>query len=689
MSAIEQIGTAAPSELELELVRAKALARRRIAWLRARWPATPGFAGLAVSHEEADRLAAGDGWEDVASFLSDHHAAVAAADELVAAAAELAQLRAQDAAPLAALSATLGLSADEHDVLALVVCAELDPGFARLCAYVADDATRPQLTPRLVFDLLAPTDGTLPPLAAALAPRGRLRAMDLVRLDGAGPWAGRALRADERVLAILAGDEGADERLAPAIEPLPASQLPPRLEAAADRVADLAVAAAERGAPALLALAGEATAPLHAVAAAAAARLGLIACVLRPQRLSGLTPPDAVALLEREAILCRLAYVLDEPLPAGWPVLRAPALLTSSEPPAEGLGARVDVVTPTHAERCDLLATALGAATIDTHALERVAGQFPLAPEALAEAVASARAQVAHGGEALADVLWRECRLRARRRAPGLAAVIEPRRTWDELVLPEQLLRRLHELAAQVAQWPLVYEHWGFGDRLGRARGITALFAGPSGTGKTMAAEVLAGALGVDLQRIDLAGVVDKYIGETEKHLRTIFDAAERSGALLFFDEADALFGKRTEVRDSHDRYANIEVDYLLQRMEDYPGLAVLATNRKNAIDAAFLRRLRFVLDFPFPDVVARRRIWASAFPQAVPSEGLDLDAIARLELSGGSITTVAVNAAFAAAGDGAPVRMDHVAGAARAELAKLERLVRSGEMAGWLGASA
>ena len=192
-------------------------------------------------------------------------------------------------------------------------------------------------------------------------------------------------------------------------------------------------------------------------------------------------------------------------------------------------------------------------------------------------------------------------------------------------MLPEQLLRRLHELAAQAERRPLVYDDWGFGARLGRARGITALFAGPSGTGKTLAAEVLAGALGCDLQRIDLAGVVDKYIGETEKHLRTIFDAAERSGALLFFDEADALFGKRTEVRDSHDRYANIEVDYLLQRMEDYPGLAVLATNRKNALDPAFLRRLRFVLDFPFPRVKAAvpARSWRTPRPRsAQPASG-------------------------------------------------------------------
>jgi hypothetical protein len=660
-----------------------------MAWLRARWPASGAFAGLAVGHEEADRLAATDAAEHVTSFLESDPAAIAAGDELAAATRALEELDEGGAAPLAALSRALELSAAEHDILALAVCAEIDPGLARLCAYVADDATRPQLSPRLVWDLLAPGQGAVPALAAALSPRAQLRTLDLLRIEGEGPWAGRALRVNERVLSIAAGDVGPDHRLTPAIELLSASELPLRLREAAERAADLAAAALQRGARSVLALAGEPTAPLHAVAAAAAARLGLTACVLRPERLQELAVGEAVALLEREAQLCRLAYVMDEPLASGWPELGALQIVTSAEPPATGLGARVDVAPPSHVERCELLRTALGSDAIDAATLERIAGQFPLTPETLAEAVASARAEAARDKGSLADALWRACRLRARKRAPGLATVIEPRRGWDDLVLPERLVRHLRALAAQVARRPLVYERWGFGERLGRARGITALFAGPSGTGKTLAAEVLAGALGVDLQRIDLAGVVDKYIGETEKHLRTIFDAAERSGALLFFDEADALFGKRTDVRDSHDRYANIEVDYLLQRMEDYPGLAVLATNRKSALDAAFLRRLRFVLDFPFPDVVARRRMWDSAFPQDVPLDRLDFDEIARLELSGGSITTVAVNAAFAAAGSELPVAMVHVAEAARAELVKLERLIRGGELAGWLGEEA
>ena len=200
-------------------------------------------------------------------------------------------------------------------------------------------------------------------------------------------------------------------------------------------------------------------------------------------------------------------------------------------------------------------------------------------------------------------------------RLDDLAQRIQPTATWDDLVLPAADKSLLREVAAQVAHRGTVYETWGFAEKIARGLGISALFAGPSGTGKTMAAEVLANELRLDLYRIDLASVVSKYIGETEKNLRRVFDAAEDSGAILFFDEADALFGKRSEVKDSHDRYANIEVSYLLQRMEAYRGLAVLATNLKSALDPAFLRRIRFVVNFPFPDAAQRAEIWRRVFP--------------------------------------------------------------------------
>jgi SpoVK/Ycf46/Vps4 family AAA+-type ATPase len=214
--------------------------------------------------------------------------------------------------------------------------------------------------------------------------------------------------------------------------------------------------------------------------------------------------------------------------------------------------------------------------------------------------------------------------------------------------------------------------------------GISALFAGPSGTGKTLAAEVIAGVLGLDLYRIDLSQVVSKYIGETEKNLRRVFDAAEEGGAVLLFDEADALFGKRSEVKDSHDRYANIEVSYLLQRMEQYRGLAVLTTNLRDSLDDAFLRRLRFIVSFPFPDAVQRAGIWRRAFPPATPTEGLDPERLATLEVAGGTIRNIALAAAFLAADEDAPVRMGHLLRAARGEYEKLERPLSRAEVGGW-----
>jgi hypothetical protein len=686
--------TTTVGEVDLVLGRARALARRRIALLRATWPEQPGFAGLAIGHEEADRLAAADREPTLIAFLDDDPGAQAAADEVDAADRALAALRADPAAdsPLAALAGALALDAFDLDVLGLALCAEIDPAFARLCAYLQDDARRTHLTVRLTFDLLVPGAGALPVEAAALGPAGRLARLDLVRLDGDGPWASRVVRLTDGVLSLITGG-GPDATLAAAVTPLPlsADALPARHEALAKRAARLLVAGVAAGGRPALALAGDATAPLHAVAASVAAHLGRGACLLHPQRLRELSPAQAAALLDREAALSGLVYVVDEPLDDAWPPLGSVVIITGREPPTAGVAVRIEVPTPTYAERRELLAAALaagGAGGLDAASIARTAAQFPLASDALADAVRAAVAEAADGATPLADALWSSCRTAARRYAAGLAQTVEPRRTWSDLVLPNGLADRLRELIAQADRRPVVYDDWGFGDRLGRARGITALFAGPSGTGKTLAAEVVAGALGCDLQRIDLAGVVDKYIGETEKHLRSVFDAAEHSGALLFFDEADALFGKRTDVRDSHDRYANIEVDYLLQRMEDYPGLAVLATNRKSSLDSAFLRRLRFVLDFPFPDAAGRRRIWQATLPEPAPTDALDFDALARLELAGGSIVTVAVNAAFAAAAQGAPIGMAHVAAAARAELAKLDRLVRDGDFDAWLEAA-
>jgi SpoVK/Ycf46/Vps4 family AAA+-type ATPase len=251
-------------------------------------------------------------------------------------------------------------------------------------------------------------------------------------------------------------------------------------------------------------------------------------------------------------------------------------------------------------------------------------------------------------------------------------------------VLPELQRQILRDIAAHVRQRSRVYETWGFASKSARGLGISALFAGASGTGKTMAAEVLANELRLDLYRIDLSQIVSKYIGETEKNLRRVFDAAEEGGATLLFDEADALFGKRSEVKDSHDRYANIEVGYLLQRMEAYRGLAILTTNLKKSLDVAFLRRIRFVVQFPFPDAPQRAEIWRHIFPAETPTEGLDIPLLSRLSVAGGNIRNIALHAAFLAADARTPVRMSHILRAARTEYAKLEKPLTGAETEGW-----
>jgi SpoVK/Ycf46/Vps4 family AAA+-type ATPase len=266
-----------------------------------------------------------------------------------------------------------------------------------------------------------------------------------------------------------------------------------------------------------------------------------------------------------------------------------------------------------------------------------------------------------------------------------LAQRIEPVSGWSDLVLPESQHRTLREIAVQVRHRARVYETWGFASKGARGLGISALFVGASGTGKTMAAEVLAHELQLDLYRIDLSQVVSKYIGETEKNLRRVFDAAETGGAVLLFDEADALFGKRSEVKDSHDRYANIEISYLLQRMESYRGLAILTTNIKTVLDVSFLRRLRFIVHFPFPDAELRAEIWRRIFPTDTPVDGLDVQKLARVNVAGGNIRNIAVHAAFLAAETDESVRMWHLLRAVRAEYAKIEKQLTGSEIRDWL----
>ena len=308
--------------------------------------------------------------------------------------------------------------------------------------------------------------------------------------------------------------------------------------------------------------------------------------------------------------------------------------------------------------------------------LRTLAGRFRLTGGQVRRAFALARdlAVLAGDGEGpTTSRLAQAARMGSDQTLGKLASKVECKHGWDDLVLPALTLHRLRDLAAAIQHRFMVYDEWGFGARVTAGSGIRALFAGGSGTGKTMAAGVIARELGLDLYRVDLSGVVSKYIGETEKNLDRIFNAARTANAVLFLDEAESLVGKRSEVKDSHDRYSNIEVAYLLQKLEDHDGIVVLATNLKQHMDAAFHRRLQYMIDFPRPDSAERERIWRGMFPRRAPvSADVDFRFLAKeFDLTGGEIRNVVLDAAFLAAGDGGVIGMRAIVEALARQLAK------------------
>jgi hypothetical protein len=574
------------------------------------------------------------------------------------------------AGPVDAIAARLGLSRFERDVLLLAAAVELDGEVAGLVSRALGGEPRPNFA--LAMAVLPE------PHWDALAPERPLRRWGLVTLAGTGPVATRPLSIDEHLLHTVTGlvDDSSTLDGLGVLRPV-LGWLTPTQEATAD---ELAAAAVGLGGPLLVRLDGDDRDAQVAVAERVASRLGLVLLTVRDAALVETDLTRTAMLLDREAILAdRIVLTSNERLLALLQARVVVALGEAAVPDRTVLARRIDL--PTGPEQVELWSRALGPHDDPElgEASREVAHHYRL-PARSIEAIAGEFSVLAGAG---ADDLRRLTRERARVGVGGLAELIEPKATWADLVLPAGQLQLLGDLARQVRHRSQVYDDWGFASRSNRGLGITALFAGESGTGKTMAAEVIAGDLGLDLYRIDLSAVVSKYIGETEKNLRKLFDAAEAGGAVLLFDEADALFGKRSDVKDSHDRYANLEVAYLLQRMEAYRGLAVLTTNLASNVDRAFLRRLRFVIQFPFPDQHLRTELWRRVFPAQTPTQGLDPDALSRLQASGGSIHAMAVSAAFAAAAEGSPVRPEHVLHAAKVEYAKAERTLTATETAG------
>jgi hypothetical protein len=527
------------------------------------------------------------------------------------------------------LTGLFGLTPFERDVLVLLTGHALQARFAHACGAASGEPAGAPVTFGLALAVLAD------PHWSALGWTCPLRYWPLVSIDP-GDLLHAPARLDESILAYLLGMPAVDERLSPLILPLPVPGAPGPADADAVQAGVRHWENRSRTGDPLLLITPARPAGERAFAAICAA-LGRLPYAIEAADIPA-APADRerlARLWSREAALHSAALLIrtrdTEDLPP-----YVPSFLAALEAPAA-----VEASPGSAAERLD---------------------GVPLR---------------------LAGLTRQERRDHARRGLRELATRVEPSARWDDLVLPGTQVDTLGQIVAHVRHKALVNDEWGFAARHPRGLGLTVLFAGPSGTGKTMAAEVIAADLDLDLYRIDLATVVSKYIGETEKNLRQIFSAAADTDAILLFDEADALFGRRSEVRDSHDRYANLEVSYLLQQMEAYRGAAILTTNMQHALDPAFMRRLRFVVQFPFPDAAARARIWRGVFPSATPVADLDWAQLGQLSVAGGVIRNIATLAAFGAASNVGRVEASHVLAAVRTEYAKLDKPLTAAETRG------
>ena len=628
------------------------------------------------------------------------------------------------------LSYKLGLSEFEQWVLLLCVAMEFDTSIAHLCAEAQDHPNRPYPTFALA---LACFDQ---PEWGVVLPEGALRYWRLIEIHQVGnqPLMASALRADERIVNYLKGINYLDDRLESlvfplnpwekgakeGILPLPASGR----EVAETMALQITTAVEEQEFP-IWQLTGIDKDSKASITwkLCQELRLRLYRLPLELLPTQGTELETLARLWERESLLLPLALYVDV---QGWDeVANAGGMaglrrfLSRSQgiffldvrESGLALSRRTvtfDVAKPTPVEQREAWELALGMTpapllegegsnttsapfpsregglgglglSLAKSISGELANQFNLNLVEIGQIAEKARGEVGEEPELLAH-LWQGCLASTRPRLDSLAQRLEVKATWDDIVLPDEEKGLLQQIADQVRNRGVVYDEWGFRERMNRGLGVSALFAGESGTGKTMAAEVIANVLQLNLYRIDLSAVVSKYIGETEKNLRRLFDAAEDGGAILFFDEADALFGKRSEVKDSHDRHANIEINYLLQRLEAYRGLAILATNIKSAMDVAFVRRLRFMVDFPFPGVKERKLMWEKVFPAQTPKDELDLQRLAQFNVTGANIHNIALNAAFLAAKAGTKVRMELVLAAARTEFRKLGRQINEAD---------
>jgi hypothetical protein len=624
---------------------------------------------------------------------------------------------------LAWLAETFELTLFDLDLLIVATAPELDLRYERLYAYLQDDVAKRRPSVDLALNLLCASAAARIKARSRVAPDAPLIRHGLLHLiadpsQPHQPLLARSMKVDEQTLHLLIGESTLDSRLASyahlTYPRATVADLP--LDAATRQALPHPVTEARAGSPLpRLYFQGPPDAGQRGAADALAAEHGVPLLVVDLERAarSETALDEAIRIAFREAWFRRSAIFL-----AGVDAVRGESaaaahdrlarevagskvltVLAGRQPwaPAEhGLGDAVGMVVvgfpvpATHTRRdCWRRELAAAGITVDDRVVERLAGQYRLTASRIAEAVATARNQAewTAGGQWPAD-LFAAARAQSGNELAALAHKVEPGYAWEMLILPEDTLGQLRELRDRVAQRQRVLGDWGFGRILALGRGICALFVGPSGTGKTMAADVVAGELGLDLYKIDLATVVSKYIGETEKNLERIFSAAESANAVLFFDEADAIFGKRSEVRDAHDRYANLEIAYLLQRMEQYDGIAILATNLRENLDDAFLRRLHFIVEFPMPAEAHRERMWRQFLPVEAPvDDAIDYAFLARqFRLSGGNIKNIVLSSAYLACANGGRIGMSHLIRATWREHQKIGRVLSENDIGDYAG---
>jgi hypothetical protein len=597
------------------------------------------------------------------------------------------------------LASRLGLNRFERQLLLLCASVEYDTGMGALCAVASGNLGCQHPTFALALSIFEQ------PVWEALSPSRPLRYWRLIEVATSSnqPLTMSPLRIDERVMNFLKGLNHLDDRLAvlsTTLEPSDESLLlAPSQESVAQVIVRLWTATPSHVAAPIVQLLGSDSHSKQLIATRACAAQNLqamrISADLLPQQPADLEM--LARLWRRECLISPLVLYCDldcgefSATESNMPAIRqflskvSGAVMVGARHALARLGRDhvvLEVRKPSAEEQSVEWCTALQHP--DPEIAGQLSGQFNLNQAEIRRIALGFNAAAANEGVDARDSLWNACRLSVQPRLDQLAQRLDAKASWDDLVLPAEETGILRQISAQVAQRGKVYGSWGFGKAMNRGLGISVLFAGDSGTGKTMAAEVIANELQLNLYRIDLSAVVSKYIGETEKNLFRLFDGAEDGGAILFFDEADALFGKRSEVKDSHDRFANIEINYLLQRIESYRGVAILATNMKSALDAAFLRRLRFSVRFPFPSKADRSQIWQRAFPAQAPLQAVDFEYLARFNLTGGAIHGAAVNAAFLAADAGSPITMKILLCAVRGEFLKLERPINESDFR-WL----